>query len=65
MKAEILADRQLHAVDLSEKTRHRRPVIDRIGFGPAQVGRLLVEPGDPVQDRLQLLIVGDHVRFHW
>jgi hypothetical protein len=59
-EADVFAELQLHPVDLGQETGNRGPVIHRVGFRLAEVGDLLLEPGDTVQGRLQLLVIRIH-----
>lgn len=49
MNAEILANLELHTIDLSQKTGDRGVKIDRIGFDPAQVGDLMLKMNNALQ----------------
>src|SRR5262249_46488118 len=58
VRAEILPDVPLHAVDLGEEAGRGHTVVRRVRLRPAEVGHLLLEPRDPFQRHLELLIVG-------
>ena len=45
-KTEILSDLELHTVDLRQKSGRRRTVVHRVRLGRAEMGELLLEPGD-------------------
>ena len=49
MNTEILADLELHAIDLSQKTGYGGVKIDRIRFDPAQVGDLMLKINNALQ----------------
>src|SRR5262249_5115734 len=57
---QVVSDVKLHAVDLSQEPRSRRAVVHWVGFGPAELGYLVLKPGDAFQSPLQLLVVRDH-----
>src|SRR5262245_56184831 len=60
MHTEVLANFQLHAVDLCKKAGNRCSVIGGIGLGLTQLGHLLLEPRNTVEGGLKLLVIGDH-----
>jgi hypothetical protein len=61
MNAEEFADRQLHTIDLSEKSGSRSVVIASARFDCAQIGKLPLEFRDPVHCRLQFRFIVDQL----
>ena len=51
MHAEVLADFQLHAVNLGQETGRGGPIIHRIGLGPPQISHLVLKPRDSFSSR--------------
>jgi hypothetical protein len=61
MKAQILANFELHTVDLREKPRDRGSVVGWVSFHVPQVSYLSLKLRNAIEGDLELLVVADHV----
>lgn len=51
---------KLHPVNLRQKAGRRRMIVSWVGFQSAQLGNLILKPGDAVHRGLKFLIAGNH-----